>query len=384
MKKSLCLLLSLCIAVLVCGCNQESAQPTSEPTAPPASLPDTTAVVLKYVTEEKLADNGALLGTVSYQVPSIYMTDLANASLIHEDLLARIENRKSESKEVFALANELYSPDDPWQPYYYECLYTPVRMDDVVISLSGKSSSYAGGAHPNHWLHSVTYEPGTGKVLTLADILENAGNLDWLCSYVLDALSNLGEDYFLFDDYVQVVKTRFTPDGAGYSSWYLSGTGLALYFSTYEIAPYAAGDIVIEVPYTELNGIVKPEYLPAAAPVVSGSLLIAENADQPSQPIKVEIDVDGTEILLLPEGTVTDVTIQQGSWTEDGSLFLVNATLMRANCITEDDAILLTANIPENNPELRVSYTADGEEHSCFLVLLDGEPALVSIKTLIH
>lgn len=382
MKKLLCILLSLCIATAFCGCRQDPAQPTSAPTTPPASLPDTTAIVLKYVTEEKLADNGALLGTVSYQIPSVYMADLANASLIYEDLLARIEARKVQSKEVFALANEHYSPDDPWQPYYYECLYTPARMDSAVISLSGKSSSYSGGVHPNHWLHSVTYDAATGKVLALADVLKNAGNLDWLCTYVLDALSNLGEDYFLFDDYVQVVKARFTPDGAGYGSWYFSGTGLALYFSTYEIAPYAAGDIVIEVPYAELNDIVKQEYLPAA-PAASGGLLIAENTEQAFQPIKVEVDPDGAEILLLPEGTVTDVTIQQGSWTGDGSLFLVSATLMRANCMTEDNAILLTANIPEDSPTLRISYTSNGEEHICFLVLLDGEPTLVSIKTLI-
>ena len=387
MKRLLSLLLSLSIALLVCGCQISPEQP-SQPSDPSTAAtqpvletpPELTAVVLAPVLEQTFAADGVLLCTVGYQKPSIYVTDIANASLIYEDLMTRIESRKTESKDILAMANELYSPDDLWQLYTYECLYTPARLDSRVISLSGKSSSYAGGTHPFLWLLSVTYDSATGKVLDLTDILESAAGLDAMCQYVLNALSNLGEDYYLYSDYVQVVTDRFTPGGAGYGSWYLTGTGLSFYFSTYEIAPYAAGDIVIEVPYEELGGILKDAYFPEGTVSASGELAIAENTGaQFTQSISVKLDPEGTQVTLSPSGTVADVTIQQGSWSEDGTIFFVDSTLLFANRLTQQDAIVVTADLDQASI-LRISYCTGGQTRTCFLTMQDGVPALTAAQ----
>lgn len=42
----------------------------------------------------------------------------------------------------------------------------------------------------------------------------------------------------------------------------LTDTGLVAKYDSYEIAPYSSGQPELHIPYTELNGVLKPEYLP--------------------------------------------------------------------------------------------------------------------------
>lgn len=390
MRNVLCLLLCLCLTASLYGCQQppvETTVPSTAPTVPEAlptaPVPDMTAVSLTPVVEKKLVENGDLLCTITYQTPAIHMDDLANASLIYEDLLARIAKYKEESEDILAKANELYSPDSPWDPYSFSCIYTPARMDGSIISLSGKTSSYAGGVHPNHWLISVTYDAATGKVLSLLDILDSAAGLDHLNQYVLDTLSNLGEDYFLYSDYMQVVTSHFTPGNPSFGSWYFTNTGLALYFSTYEIAPYATGDIVIEVPYKDLEGVLNDAYLPTQEIAASGELLIAEKETAVSflQTVTLTLGSGGRHVLLYTDGILSDFSVQEGTWSADGTIFFVNSTLFHANRMTVTDAIRLTAPVPRESPTIRISYTANGQQYSYFLGLSDTDSS-VSLLTI--
>jgi hypothetical protein len=54
------------------------------------------------------------------------------------------------------------------------------------------------------------------------------------------------ENYF--ENYRELIIKYYNPQ-----NYYLTPTALAIYFQQYEIAPYAAGIIVFEIPYNVCN-----------------------------------------------------------------------------------------------------------------------------------
>lgn len=42
-------------------------------------------------------------------------------------------------------------------------------------------------------------------------------------------------------------------------------TGLVVKYDSYAIAPYSSGQPELQIPYSELNGILRPEFMPADA-----------------------------------------------------------------------------------------------------------------------
>jgi hypothetical protein len=49
------------------------------------------------------------------------------------------------------------------------------------------------------------------------------------------------------------------------SNFAFTDDGLVVKYDSYQIAPYSAGQPELRIPYTELAGILKPEYLPSAS-----------------------------------------------------------------------------------------------------------------------
>ena len=62
----------------------------------------------------------------------------------------------------------------------------------------------------------------------------------------------------------EIVKTAFLDAAPELKNrhWYFAADGFHIVFDPYEIAPYAAGSITAAVPYSELGGVIKEEYLP--------------------------------------------------------------------------------------------------------------------------
>ena len=61
----------------------------------------------------------------------------------------------------------------------------------------------------------------------------------------------------------EIVKINFLDAAAETRErhWYFSDSGLNIVFDPYQIAPYAAGSITATVPYYQLEGVIREEYL---------------------------------------------------------------------------------------------------------------------------
>jgi hypothetical protein len=129
-----------------------------------------------------------------------------------------------------------------------------VEADTLGIgTIAFEEGSYSGGAHPNSFLNYQVFDLVNGRRLSLVDIVKPGK---------LDELNAVAEEEFR--DLLQLGKTD-NLDSAGFwfpnhrfsvnSNFCVSTSGLVILFNPYEIAPYAAGPIELDIPYERLRTI---------------------------------------------------------------------------------------------------------------------------------
>lgn len=136
---------------------------------------------------------------------------------------------------------------------------TVVTNTPKVLCLKQNHYSYTGGAHGNPFESYVNFRPSDGKVLVFKDVLDmdniqkfKSLNLKHLKKHRNIAPTNTLEDKGLF------VLADDLPLPATFA---LTKSGIIMSYNYYEIASYADGVISYIIPYNELEGLIKEEYM---------------------------------------------------------------------------------------------------------------------------
>ena len=126
-----------------------------------------------------------------------------------------------------------------------------------ALTVKYETFAYTGGAHPNTNLSFYTFDRETGQLLTLSDMVSDTVALlrvvekAFRKQQALPVQNNLEEQgYFLRDG------KFFLPANVG-----MGREGMVFYYNPYEIAAYAVGPIQVVVPYEQLNGILRDNWL---------------------------------------------------------------------------------------------------------------------------
>ncbi len=165
---------------------------------------------------------------------------------------------------------------------------TLTRCDSSVVSLRGYYHDYTGGAHGMYAYGGENIDVQTGEVLELVDILVDVnGFYDKAIRYISKELVKTYADD-LFSGYEEAVTNAFAPNQT--SNWYLTGAGIVITFSPYEVGPYAMGAPEITLPYAEFDSHIKERYKPSQGEMIS---YLIENHDYSyllgtTQPVIVE------------------------------------------------------------------------------------------------
>lgn len=124
-------------------------------------------------------------------------------------------------------------------------LYVPGRFLSVLYWFS----AYTGGAHPDNWLAAQQYDLRTGDVVSVMDMVQDedafhAAVADMIMAQIKSR--GLVDEMGYFEDYETTVR-----------SWYgdqalFAEDGLLVFFSQYELAPYAAGDQRFALPMADI------------------------------------------------------------------------------------------------------------------------------------
>jgi hypothetical protein len=143
------------------------------------------------------------------------------------------------------------------EPGWVSYLQAKVReQDEQIILIELSSYLFTGGAHGMPGRGFINYDVNTKRVLALEDVvipgMENAfwekgrrAHEDWLKHEGLDQDA----------EYREMWPFQRTENVA------LGQKGIYLKYDVYAIAPYASGHPELVIPYSELKGVLKPEYL---------------------------------------------------------------------------------------------------------------------------
>lgn len=388
MKKLVALALGLCLLLGAAGCSDSSAplpettppgtvhSEPAETTAPSAPAEEVTsdmhALVMPTVREDISAEDGTLIFTMSYPNFQVVLNDPALEERITGLLHERLNGILSAAEEIHQSAESDYASTDPeyWYAYSLDVSYTPTRLDQSVLSLFGNRSRYSGGAHPSWVTDSVTYHLQTGEVLELEDILVSGYSKEALCSLVLKSLKDKADT--LSHGYEEIITDRFTLQEEQPSRWYFSRTGLCFHFPPYDIAPYSSGTIIAEIPYQELQGLLREDLFPAPASDAAGSMYAQAYTDQTfTCTAEVSLSSTAAPVVLYSDATVTDVRIETGSLLSDRSGFISSGVVFMADALDIGDAILLYADLSDSQQLLRLVYRS-GEHEVSSLITQDA------------
>ena len=125
--------------------------------------------------------------------------------------------------------------------------------DDQLLVICMETYSYTGGAHGYGSSHYLLFSKTEGEMIDTPHLVQDQKGFMALAEkkfraqYRLDDASPLNEQGFMFEG------DRFhLPENIGYTS-----SGLKLIYNPYEIAPYSEGQIIIDIPYEEVNNYLR-------------------------------------------------------------------------------------------------------------------------------
>ena len=130
-----------------------------------------------------------------------------------------------------------------------------------VINATANYFVDMGGAHPHQWSQWLSFDFVTGRILEKDEVFHLEASAD-IESLLLDKLirmqaeENPDMQVNSLEDLQNMGflqhTNMFIPD-----NFLLSKRGMLFLFNRYDIAPYSAGEIVIEVPYEEIGHYLK-------------------------------------------------------------------------------------------------------------------------------
>jgi hypothetical protein len=135
--------------------------------------------------------------------------------------------------------------------WYYSARVNVDVLVDTLISLSVEEEYYTGGAHGGHGTYFINLSPGTGDAYTLDRFLKEGYQ---------EPLRLLGEQVFRdvrsIPDSASLVENSFEFPGDRFQlnqNYGFMKEGIAFFYNSYEIAPYAAGPTEVLIPYEMLR-----------------------------------------------------------------------------------------------------------------------------------
>lgn len=168
-----------------------------------------------------------------------------------------IAQRKKEYKELYSefLNNNKEGIPTVWFYNYYNANSEIAKGYKGYINYIIMWEEFTGGVHPYSYYTVLNFNPETGEEVVLSDILKD-GYDEPLTEILINNLARqqqveniegLREKGYFYSDNDMFISNNFI----------LEEEKIIFIYNKYEIAPYAFGDIMINVTYEELKDLLK-------------------------------------------------------------------------------------------------------------------------------
>lgn len=262
--------------------------PSAEPEETQAPPPEDLRISVLLQPKSELRDSeGSLVFLGYYSEPVVTVSASSTASYrISSALASRLAKGGAQADEIFEQAEDEFKTLSEEE----RALFLPrsltrtasvERGDGAVLSLLCVDYAYTGGSHGKGDYVGMCFNTMTGAKLALSDIFTDTGALGAKAAEAVEAQAAAMDESEGFSGLREFVDSAL--EGG---HWYLNNEGLALVASEGEIAPESDGSFTFVLPYAELEGLIKPEYVPASAPEGASGAEDFELSDEPgSEPV---------------------------------------------------------------------------------------------------
>lgn len=175
-----------------------------------------------------------------------------------------IRDYRKETGELYQVDRDKGTSDEEI-PAWYNQTYSLVTFIEEghggTINVSANVFVDTGGAHPHQWSQWLNFDFESGKLLTKDDVFLASAKADierMLLDHLMLMQAEIYPDESLktLEDLQQKgflqMTNMYIPD-----NFLLHKEGVSFLFNRYDIAPYSAGEIVIEIPYEEIGYCLK-------------------------------------------------------------------------------------------------------------------------------
>ena len=175
-----------------------------------------------------------------------------------------IRDYRKETGELYQVDRAKGTSDEEI-PDWYNQTYSLVTFIEEghggIINVSANVFVDTGGAHPHQWSQWLNFDFESGNLLTKDDVFLASAKADierMLLDHLMLMQAEIYPDESLktLEDLQQKgflqMTNMYIPD-----NFLLHKEGVSFLFNRYDIAPYSAGEIVIEIPYEEIGYYLK-------------------------------------------------------------------------------------------------------------------------------
>jgi hypothetical protein len=184
-----------------------------------------------------------------------YPLELLDNEYIISVIEPYLENLRADFANIFA-ENGFPSPA-PWSLYVTYEIY---EYSEDIVTVKFDISEYTGGAHPNLYFNTMTFDLTNQQILSFTDLFQE--DINPLTTIAPLAQEQLGEVLGTDEMTMQwIIEGTGDTNFENYRNFAVTDAGLMLFFEPYQVAPYAAGPQTMTIDWETLDGIVKSSFV---------------------------------------------------------------------------------------------------------------------------
>ncbi|TKJ45501.1 hypothetical protein CEE35_03635 [Candidatus Aerophobetes bacterium Ae_b3b] len=156
-------------------------------------------------------------------------------------------------------------PKGPQQPFEFLASWDSAQLNNTYLSLVIKIYYFSGGAHGNEEIHAFNYDMVKKKKIEIKDFFDSAQEALKKISQISaeDIKSQLQSRGWKEDDNLkEMVNQGTAPLFKNFQNFNFDSYNLIIYFQRYQVAPGAAGSIIVRIAKVALEqNLLQSDYL---------------------------------------------------------------------------------------------------------------------------
>lgn len=155
-------------------------------------------------------------------------------------------------------------PETGAAPNALDISYSTIPFNDDIVTFKYDIYINTGGAHPNSYTFTQTFDLKKGIEYTNKDILGTQDAISVVANESISILKNnikkalneaMETTEELDQDSLTWIENGAGPDPANYQAIAIQPDQLVIYFNPYQVAPYAAGPQEVHIPMTKVRSV---------------------------------------------------------------------------------------------------------------------------------